>query len=220
MEEKNLKPGARHYKAWIGPINYYSYKSALQFVLLVHLGLKDHHYLLDIGCGSLRAGKLFIPYLLPDRYYGIEPEEWLLKEGIENELGSDIIRIKNPQFLHNSTFDFSGFNRNRFDYVLAQSIFTHATRSQIRTCLQSVSKVLTNNGIFVFNIYEGNRDDDPDAWVYPACCTYTASLIQGFVEDAGLQVQRIRDKIFTGDWFLAALPSCNIQKYSNFFVDN
>ena len=42
----------------------------LQFDYLVSQGLRPNHYLLDIACGSLRAGIHFIPYLEPGHYLG------------------------------------------------------------------------------------------------------------------------------------------------------
>ena len=72
----------------------------MQFNLLTFLGLREHHYLLDVGCGSLRGGRLFISYLLTGRYFGIEPNRQLIKDGIENELGEGIIPVKRPVFSH------------------------------------------------------------------------------------------------------------------------
>jgi hypothetical protein len=60
---KSLSPGSRHYTAFVGPPQQYDFMGATQFRLLTTLGLREHHRLLD-----LRAGRLLIPYLLPDRY--------------------------------------------------------------------------------------------------------------------------------------------------------
>ena len=45
-----------HYKAYVGPPSVYDLVGAMQFNLLTSFGLRDFHKLLDIGCGSLRAG--------------------------------------------------------------------------------------------------------------------------------------------------------------------
>src|SRR5260221_10635897 len=66
---------AEDYRAFVGPEDGYDRMSAMQFNLLTFLGLREDHYPLYIGCGSLRAGRLFIPYLKPGRYFGIEPQE-------------------------------------------------------------------------------------------------------------------------------------------------
>jgi len=64
---KTLPPGAGHYTAYVGPPNQYDFMGATQFRLLTTLGLREHHAVLDFGCGSLRAGRLLIPYLLEGR---------------------------------------------------------------------------------------------------------------------------------------------------------
>jgi len=218
MSDKQLNPGDRHHRAWVGPVWAYSHKSAMQFVTLANLGLREGHKLLDIGCGSLRAGKLFIPFLNPGNYYGLEPEKWVLEEGIKHELGQEIIDLKKPQFTHNYDFNLDEFQDTKFDFALAQSVFSHTTRRQIRQCLQAIKKHLQPQGIFLFNFGEG-PDSDPEEWVYPGCCTYTENLMRFYVESSGMKIQRIRDKVFSGqDWFIAALPSCDLNKYSDFFV--
>lgn len=182
---KNLPTGSRHYRAFVGPAEKYDLVSAMQFNLLTFLGLREHHYLLDIGCGSLRGGKLFIPYLLPRRYFGIEPEKWLIEEGIKNELGEDIIRIKQPVFSHDSNFTLSIFD-GEFDVILAQSIFSHASQRQIRRCLSEAKKVMKPTSIFAATFVRGEQNYTGDEWVYPGCVTYTLEHMINLVEEAGL----------------------------------
>src|SRR5688572_18419377 len=108
---RSLPIGSHHYRAYVGPPGKYDLVAAMQFNLLTHLGLREFHYLLDVGCGSLRAGRLFIPYLLPGHYYGIEPQAWLIEEGIQNELGRDILQIKQPNFSNDSNFNCLHFSQ-------------------------------------------------------------------------------------------------------------
>src|SRR5437763_10973182 len=58
-----LKPGDPQYRAYVGPPEDYDLVAAMAFNLLTTLGLRQHHSLLDIGCGSLRIGRILIPYL-------------------------------------------------------------------------------------------------------------------------------------------------------------
>jgi len=185
-----LKPGDDHYRAWVGPPENYDLLSALQFNLLTHLGLRDYHQLLDVGCGSLRAGRLFIPYLLPGSYFGIEPEPWLIEEGVERELGQDLIRIKQPRFDHNREFDFSVFTE-RFDFILAQSVLTHAGRAQIHACFSSVKKVLAPEGVFAVTYIPGKTDHPDDEWVYPGVTRFTSQFMTHAVASAGLELTPI-----------------------------
>ena len=45
------------------------------------MGLAPEHYLLDIGCGTLRGGIPLIAYLLNGHYFGIEMRADILDEG-------------------------------------------------------------------------------------------------------------------------------------------
>ena len=85
---------AQEHRFHIGPADFYDVLTAIQFNLLTALGLREKHFLVDIGCGSLRAGRLLIPYLASGHYFGIEPLPWLIQEGIDKEIGESMIRIK------------------------------------------------------------------------------------------------------------------------------
>ena len=100
-----LKPGDPQYRAYVGPPEDYDLVAAMAFNLLTTLGLRQHHSLLDIGCGSLRIGRLLIPYLNRGKYFGVEPNEWLVDEGIRRELGETLVQIKRPTFFFSDSPD-------------------------------------------------------------------------------------------------------------------
>jgi hypothetical protein len=93
-----LKPGDAHYRAYVGPPEDYDLIAAMAFNLVTTLGLRQHHSLLDLGCGSLRIRRLLIPYLNRGKYFGVEPNEWLVEEGIKREIGEALLEIKRPTF--------------------------------------------------------------------------------------------------------------------------
>ena len=174
---------SRDYRAFVGPTAVYDQVGAMQFNLLTSLGLREHHFLLDIGCGSLRAGRLFIPYLLPGHYFGIEPESWLVEEGIRHELGEDIRRVKRPVFSHDAEFKLSAFDRE-FDFLVAQSIFSHAPQRQIARCLAEARKVMTPSSALAATFVPGDEDYDGEEWTW--CATYTRDRLAVLAEEAGL----------------------------------
>jgi cyclopropane fatty-acyl-phospholipid synthase-like methyltransferase len=187
---RSLPIGAHHYRAYVGPPEKYDLVAAMQFNLLTHLGLREFHYLLDVGCGSLRAGRLFIPYLLPGHYYGIEPQAWLIEEGIKNELGREILQIKQPIFSHDSNFNCLQFNQ-KFDFVVAQSVFSHASQLQIHECLSQVGKCLQPNGVMAATFVEGTKDYQGEGWTYPDCVTYSVKQIKRIAAATGLTAKTI-----------------------------
>ena len=198
------RAGGADYRSWVGDPHRYDVVAASQFGLLTQLGLREHHHLLDIGCGSLRGGRLFIPYLLPGRYYGIEPQAWLIEEGIRHEVGRDLVRIKRPTFAHVADFRLTVLGR-RFDYVLAQSVFSHASQAQIRRCLEELVQVLAPTGMFVATFLEGTEDYEEEEWVYPECVPYRRESMERLVSSFGLRFATLDwPHPAQQRWFLAA----------------
>jgi hypothetical protein len=180
--------GFQEYRAHTGAQELYDIRGALQFNLLTTLGLRDHHYLLDIGCGSLCGGRLFISYLRPGRYFGIEPLEWLLQKGIKEEVGDSAIEIKKPTFLHDDGFELSAFGR-KFDFLLAQSIFSHTSKAQLRKCLSQAAMVMEPHSIFAATFFEGTSNYDGDSWT--AHADYTMEGMKSLIEEQGLILRQI-----------------------------
>ena len=205
---RSLPPGAPHYRAFVGPPDEYDVMGATQFRLLTALGLREHHTLLDFGCGSLRAGRLLIPYLLPGHYFGLEPNRWLIDDAIARELGTSLINIKRPSFRYDDDFSAAHFGA-RFDYIVAQSIFSHAGRDVIATSLSGFKTCLNENGLviatFVLPIQFGNAAEfEGSGWVYPACVTYRLETISTLIEASGLVGRMIPWLHPRQTWFVMA----------------
>jgi SAM-dependent methyltransferase len=113
----------------------------LQLSFLVSQGLRPQHSLLDIGCGSLRGGVHLIDYLDPGRYVGVDRDAALLHAGRDIELKPGTLPMKRPLLVEMADFDFARLGR-RFEFALAQSLFTHLTLNEILRCLLQVRKVL------------------------------------------------------------------------------
>lgn len=185
IDVASLQPGDPEYRSYVGPPGQYDFMGATQFRLLCALGLRAHHDLLDLGCGSLRAGRLLIPYLDPGHYYGIEPNRWLIDEAIKRQLGRDLIDIKRPTFDSNDTFDAGVFDCT-FDFIVAQSIFSHCGPDLVARALASMRKALRPRGLIAATFVAGDKDETAPGWVYPGCVAYTTGRIREFAADAGL----------------------------------
>lgn len=124
----------------------------LQFDFLVEQGLRPDHYLLDVGCGSLRGGINFIRYLEPGHYFGIDISERLLDAGKGALKRSNLIH-KNPILVRTGNFDFQSLNQE-FDFALAQSLFTHLPLNSIIRCIVNIEKIIVQGGRFYATFFE------------------------------------------------------------------
>lgn len=179
-----------NYREFVGPADKYDIMASTQFSLMTFLGLRENHYMLDIGCGSLRGGRLYIPFLLPAHYFGIEPQDGLVEEGIKNETGEDLIKIKKPTFNKDSNFTLTAFNR-KFDYLLAQSIFSHASKKQITRCFSQATEVMDNDSVFIASFFESEEDYEGDDWIDPGYTSYKFSTMEKLATSQGLKIKRV-----------------------------
>jgi len=205
---KQLPAGANHYRAYVGPPDRFDFMSGTQFCLLFSLGLRDHHRVLDFGCGSLRLGRLLIPYLQPGGYYGIDPNQWLIADAVRCELGYSVVQLKQPHFDYNSDFRCDVFGDDaKFDFVVAQSIVTHCGEDLAQKLFCEVSKVMGDNGKFLFSVIE---DSEPtaspgvDGWVYPGCVAFGVSQLEKSCANAQLKCRRLPWFHPGAVWFIAA----------------
>ena len=133
----------------------------LQLDFLVARGLMPHHRLLDVGCGSLRAGVKVVRYLDPGHYAGIDLHESLLDAGYDIELVNEGLSHKLPRsnLWADGEFDFS-WCPMQIDFALAQSVFTSLPLNFLRVCLERLPLFVIPGGKFFVSIFE-IPDDHP-----------------------------------------------------------
>lgn len=208
---EGLRPGDDHHRAFVGPPGRYDLIGGLTFSLLIELGMRETHRVCDVGCGSLRLGRLLIPYLRAGHYYGIEPNRWLVQSGIRWEVGRSLTRLRKPSFLYRSDFDLRQFNQS-FDFIVAQSIFSHTFPDLLETAASGIADTLDGTLVatYVPKATVGDRDhnaEDGRGWVYPECVGYEWDTIVEVFGAQGLEVTEIdwphpRQKWFTAEAFV------------------
>lgn len=180
MKTVKLKNNEFDYKSFVGPRNLYEIIGITQFALLSFYGLKPTDKVLDIGCGSLRLGKYLMQFLKKNNYFGIEPNFWLIEEALKNETFGN---KENIIFATNNKFDLLVFNK-KFDWIIANSIFIHASLKEIKKCIAEAYKTLTSKGELIFSYIEG-EDNKKDAWSYPEYVTYEKDTLKCIAEEIG-----------------------------------
>ncbi len=131
-----------------GPVEVFDQAGRLQLYTLVREGLSPYSKLLDVGCGCLRGGYWLVRLLDADCYFGIEPNQPMLQAGIEYCLTPELLALKRPRFDSNDRFDFSVFE-TKFDAVVARSIWSHASKEQIRVMLDNFCSYSNPDAFFL-----------------------------------------------------------------------
>ncbi len=186
-----------------GPKKKFVAAGRAQLEILLSHGLVPQDRVLDVGCGALRGGWWLIHFLRPERYFGIEPNKEMLQAGIDVMLGPELLAEKKPQFSNNDNFDFSIF-RQVFDFVLARSVWTHASIPQIQTMLKFFARCSHRNSAFLTSIVELKRPNVAEYsgadWVGRSHRSVTAGLvhyrfstIENLCKSEGLVLERLTE---------------------------
>ncbi|MEU7892501.1 class I SAM-dependent methyltransferase [Nonomuraea sp. NPDC049152] len=120
-----------------------------QFDYLVQHGLSPEHRMLEIGCGNLRAGRLFIDYLAPGHYYGLDISPDILFAA-QQTLADFGLQDKLPRLTPVHDLRFGFLPDEFFDVVHAHSVFSHSPLHVIEECFAHVGRVMKPDGWFDF----------------------------------------------------------------------
>ena len=139
-----------------GPAYLFERMGRRWFEVLLHEGLLPTSRVLDVGAGTLRLGYWLMHFLEPGHYYGIEPQVDMLEAGSTEIIGPDVLERAQPHFSHNSDFDFSAFDTT-FDYVVACSVWTHASKSQITAMLAAFATTSSPDAVFLASYHPASQ---------------------------------------------------------------
>lgn len=189
-----------------GPLHSFETAGRMQLQILLKEGLNPDSKVLDIGCGCLRGGYWLIHFLDPGCYFGIEPNRRMLEAGVQTILEPGQMDLKRPRFDDNPDFDFSVFGE-RFDFFMARSIWTHASKNQIRTMLDGFVRHSKPGATFLTSYRRASwlRRDDYQAakWVgkspesdLPGMVRHSFRWIGGECRERGLFVEELNDETF------------------------
>jgi ubiquinone/menaquinone biosynthesis C-methylase UbiE len=164
----------------------------MQFDYLVGHGLKPGDRMLEIGCGNLRAGRLFIDYLDAGNYYGIDisPDILLAATDTVAEYG---LQAKMPRLTLVRDMGLLFLPDRQFTVVHAHSVFSHSPIEVIDECLRTVARIMAPDGFFDFTF---DRTEGTEHHVLREDFYYRTETLVAVAAKHGLQAQ------FMDDWEL------------------
>lgn len=157
----------------------------LQYQFLTNQGLEPTDSLLDIGCGKLRGGRYFIEYLDRGNYTGMDISEEAIREG-KRRVDDNLLEKKDPLIIVNNDLTFSEFSDGKtFDYLLAQSVFTHLPQDAIRECLRNIDRVMGRSSRFYATVILREDNGSASSWNF----VYQTETLHQIASDNGLEME-------------------------------
>ena len=166
----------------------------LQFDFAVSHGLKPEMRMLEIGCGNLRAGRLFIDYLDAGNYYGLDISPDILIGALDTVADFDL-RAKLPHLTVVKDLRLHFLPDASFDFIHAHSVFSHSPIEVIDECLAHVGRILTPGGFFDFTF---DRTEGTEHQVLHEDFYYRTETLLALAARHGLEAAYLTDWEATG----------------------
>lgn len=114
--------------------------------VLESLGGISNKNILDVGCGAIRCAAQFLSELDNGHYVGVDPFEDYITLG--TLIGARLKASDKITLICSDSFEFPA--DRKYDFAIAQSVFTHLPEPKIKECLQKVKEVMKTGGKFLF----------------------------------------------------------------------
>jgi SAM-dependent methyltransferase len=160
-----------------------------QFEYMQAHGLRRDMRMLEIGCGNLRAGRLFVDYLAPARYHGVDISSEILLAAAET-VADYGLQGKLPQLTLVRDLRLRFFPDDAFDLVHAHSVFSHSPLEVIEECLAAIPRVLAPGGFFDFTYH---ATDGPEHSVLREDFYYRTGTLVELAARCGLRARPMAD---------------------------
>ena len=160
-----------------------------QFDYLTGQGLQPGDRMLEIGCGSLSAGHLFINYLSAGNYYGIDisPDKLIAAQRIITEFG---LQDKLAHLTLVAPFDLKFLPASRFTVIHAHNIFARTPVEVIGPYLAQARRVMTTDAVFDFTF---DRADGAERQAQRADFYHRADTLISLAGSRGLDAELMED---------------------------
>lgn len=165
-------------------------KGKRQFDQLRRRGLSPDSTLLEIGCGTLRAGRFFIDYLEPGNYHGIDVSADAIERGKE-VVGRETIDRKEPTVLVNEDLTFEEFD-HPFDFVHSIGVFTHLPPETVEEAFRNLPRIMHADSVF-YGSFNLSGTVPPGIKFSTKSFDYTEAELRDMAERAGLELEVVDD---------------------------
>src|SRR5262245_16943463 len=137
------------------------------FSKLVNKGIRPSDTFVDYGCGTLRLGALFIEFLEPDRYIGLDVDERIIAIG-RNQLSAEVIGYKRPVLEVISAESLRRAAARQPQWVCSKGVLQHVPPEELNEYFENLSYLIHvgTTGFIYARIAEKSKRRSPKTWLH------------------------------------------------------
>ncbi len=161
-----------------------------QLEYLKKQGLQPDHSLLDLGCGNLRAGVHFIPYLDAGKYTGTDISAGRLEQG-QRQVKKFNLDQKKPELILTKDHEMKELAGRTFDTIWCHGVLGHMPLADIEDLLQKIHRIMGPESAFYANYTESDGPDEQ--WVGHRHLFFRGETLRRLCEKYGLRGETMAD---------------------------
>jgi hypothetical protein len=137
------------------------------FARLLELGIQPSDVVVDYGCGTLRVGRLFIDFLNPDKYIGLDVDERILEAASDTQ-SPDIHALKRPTLEVITSLSVERAAARRPRWLLAKGVIQHVPPEGLPEFFGNISQLVGWGGtaIVVSRFSKRTRGISAKSWLH------------------------------------------------------
>jgi cyclopropane fatty-acyl-phospholipid synthase-like methyltransferase len=149
-------------------------------------GIRPNNIVVDYGCGTLRLGVLFIEFLDPDRYIGLDIDERILATGRE-QLAEDVVETKRPTLEVISEQSLKRVAARQPRWVCSKGVLQHVPPEELDDYFGSLAHLIHAGatGLLFSQVGRETKRTSPKTWVH------NFDQLHAAAEEHGMELGRL-----------------------------
>ena len=162
------------------------------FSKLVKKGIRPSDTFVDYGCGTLRLGALFIEFLEPDRYIGLDIDERILAIG-RNQISAKLLDSKRPVLEVISPESLRRAAARQPRWVCSKGVLQHVSPEELNEYFENLSCLIRigATGFIYARIAEKSKRHSTKTWLHEF------NHLRAAANRHGMEVDRIAKGLIT-----------------------
>jgi len=141
----------------------------IEFDFLKKEGLNRQSVFVDYGCGSVRLGRVLIPYLASGHYHGVDMTDTFYKLGID-EFDQQLIQEKKPYLAVINKNTIAELSKKHIDFIFSSAVLYHIPEKEIKNYFANIIALMDEGTIAYVDFTDApeRKQLSKMTWLYPA----------------------------------------------------
>lgn len=169
-------------------------RAKITFDRLIERGVQPSHYVVDLGCGTLRIGALLIDFLDPERYVGLDLDQRLLELG-RGMLPAELVERKRPALWVVAPDSLAAVAALEPHWIFAKGVLQHVSLDELGSFFGNIAVMAGDRTTIVI---QASKLEDTTRRLSSRSWAHSLADLEAQARKAGLSVREMPNPLHRG----------------------